>query len=210
MPTIRITVLWGVILPLLFLRYAIAPASAHFLLNLNVRILHVEHLADGLRVYLRTPMPYLVADRVGPVGADGLPEPAPYTTNRMEQGRLVHYVDHGQMRRHIIGLGVLAAEGFRFDADGKPLQASVEQVRVYRIGNQPEFATMDEAKAAFATRPVYPETTDPLYVGDTVVDIILRYRAGAPIYEYAVSRTLKPGLPVRLPVSGGSPIMLSK
>ena len=40
-------------------------ANAHFLLNLNVRILHVEHLADGLRVYLRTPMPYLVADRVG-------------------------------------------------------------------------------------------------------------------------------------------------
>lgn len=187
--------LWGVILPLFFLGCAIAPASAHFLLNLNVRILHVEHLADGLKVYLRTPMPYLVADRVGPVGADGLPEPAPYTTNRMEEGKLVHYVDHGQLRRHSIGLGVLAAEGFRFDADGKALQASVEQVRVHPIGKQPEFATMDEAKAAFATGSGYPETTDPLYVGDTVVDIILRYQAGAPIYEYAVSSTLKPDLP---------------
>ncbi len=195
MPTIRITVLWGVILPLLFLRCAIAPASAHFPLNLNVRILHVEHLADGLRVYLRTPMPYLVADRVGPVGADGLPEPAPYTTNRMEQGRLVHYVDHGQLRRHIIGLGVLAAEGFRFDADGKPLEASVEQVRVRPIGTEPEFATLDEAKAAFTAMSAYPETTDPLYVGDTVVDVVLRYQAGAPIYEYAVSSTLDPGLP---------------
>ena len=125
MPTIRTSVPWRVILPLFFLGCAIAPASAHFLLNLNVRILHVEHLADGLKVYLRTPMPYLVADRVGPVGADGLPEPAPYTTNRMEEGKLVHYVDHGQLRRHIIGLGVLAAEGFRFDADGKPHATSV-------------------------------------------------------------------------------------
>ncbi len=62
---------------------AAMPVGAHFLLNLNVRILHVEHLDDGLRVYLRTPMPYLVADRVGPVGADGLPKPAPYTTNRL-------------------------------------------------------------------------------------------------------------------------------
>ncbi len=181
--------------PCLLLCLAAVPASAHFLLNLNVRILHVEHLADGLRVYLRTPMPYLVAGRVGPVGASGLPAPAPYTTNRMEEGKLVHYVDHGQLRRHSIGLGALAAEGFRIDAHGKPLKARVEQVRVYRIGNQPEFATMDEAKAAFATGSAYPKTTDPLYVGDTVVDIILRYQAGTPVYEYAVSSTLNPGLP---------------
>ena len=58
----------------LLLCLAAAPASAHFLLNLNVRILHVEHLSDGFRVYLRTPMPYLVADRIGPVAADGLPD----------------------------------------------------------------------------------------------------------------------------------------
>ena len=182
-------------LPLFVLLFATAPANAHFLLNLNVRIFHVDHLADGLRVYLRTPMPYLVAGRVGPVGANGLPEPAPFTTNRMEQDKLVHYVDHGQLRRDPIGLGVLAAEGFRFDADGNPLEARVEQLRVYPIGTQPEFATLDEAKAAFAGGFVFPETADPLYVGDAVVDIVLRYRIGAPIYEYAVSSTLDPGLP---------------
>ncbi len=187
--------LWRMILPLFVLFCAIAPVSAHFLLNLNVRILHVDHLADGLRVYLRTPMPYLVADRVGPVGANGLPEPAPNTTNRIETDKLVHFVDHGQLHRDPIGLGVLAAEGFRFDADGKALEASVEQVRVYPIGKQPEFATLDEAKAAFAGRLVYPETTDPLYVGDAVVDIVLRYQVGAPIYEFALSSTLDPGLP---------------
>ena len=61
-----------------------AAANAHFLLNLNVRILHVEHLAKGLRVYLRTPMPYLVADKVGPPVQDGLPDPAPFTANALE------------------------------------------------------------------------------------------------------------------------------
>ena len=185
----------GVILPLFLLLCAIAPASAHFLLNLNVRILHVEHLADGLRIYLRTPMPYLVADRVGPVGADGLPDPAPYTTNRMEEGKLVHYVDPGQLRRDPIGLGALVADGFQLVVHGKPLEARVERVHVHPVGKQPEFATLDEAKAAFASRPVYPDTTDPVYVGDAVVDIVLRYQVGAPIYEYAVSSTLNPGLP---------------
>ena len=66
------------------------PVGAHFLLNLNVRILHVEHLADGLRVYLRTAMPYLVADLIGPVDANGLPEPAPYIHPRNDRMRRDH------------------------------------------------------------------------------------------------------------------------
>jgi len=186
---------WVFLLPLLLLCAVAAPASAHFLLNLNIRILHVEHLADGLKVYLRTPMPYLVADRVGPVGADGLPEPAPYTSNRMEEGKLVHYVDPAQLSRDPKGLGAFASEGYRFIADGKSLQATVEQVNVYRVGKQPVFATLDEAKDAFAVGQIYQDKAGPLYVGDAVVDVILRYEAGAPVYDYAVSSTLDPGLP---------------
>jgi hypothetical protein len=183
-----------ILLPL-FLSVVAGSASAHFLLNLNVRILHVEHLANGLKVYLRTPMPYLVADRVGPVGANGLPKPAPYTTNRMEDGKLVHYVNPKQLNRDQKGLGAFAARGFRLVVDGKPLIATIDQVRVHRVGTQPEFATLDEAKAAFAAARPYPGDAKPLYVGDAVVDIILRYEAGGPVYDYAVSSTLDPGLP---------------
>ncbi len=137
MPLGRTGARWGVILSFIFLLAVAATAHAHFLLNLNVRILHVEHLADGLRVYLRTPMPYLVADRVGPVGSNGLPEPAPYTTNRIEDEKLVHYLDPDQLRRHPEGLGSFAGEGFRLVADGKPLEETVEQVHVYRVGGWP-------------------------------------------------------------------------
>ena len=172
-----------------------APASGHFLLNLNVRLLHVEHLADGLRIYLRTPMPYLVADRVGPAGADGLPEPAPYTTNRMEQGKPVHFVDPEQVRNDPAGLGALASLGLKITAGGRRLDASVEKLRLHPVGEQPDFATLDEARSTFTAGPVIPDIGDPLYVGDAVVDIVLRYRAGAPVYEYAVSSTLDPGLP---------------
>jgi len=184
-----------VLIPCLLMCLMTAPVGAHFLLNLNVRILHVEHLADGLRVYLRTPMPYLVADRIGPVGADGLPEPAPYTTSRLEDGKPVHYIDPDALRRNPNGLGRLAAEGFRFTAGGKPLAAIVERVRAHPIGTQPSFATLDEARAAFASRVAYSADATPAYVGDVVVDIILRYETGAPVYDYAVSSSLDPGLP---------------
>lgn len=174
---------------------AVGSAHAHFQLNLNVRILHVEHLADGLRVYLRTPMPYLVADRMGPVGSDGLPQAAPYTTNRIEEGKLVHYLDAERLRRDPEGLGSFAADGLRFVVDDQRLQGGVEQVRVHRVGAQPDFATLDEAKAAFKAGEAVPDPTSPLYVGDAVVDLVLRYRSDASISSYTVSSTLDPGLP---------------
>ena len=185
---------WGVILCLTLLGITVT-AQAHFLLNLNVRILHVEHLADGLRVYLRTPMPYLVAELVGPAGNDGLPEPAPYTTNGLEDGKLVHYLDFDQLQRNPKGLGSFANEGFQFVVDGRPLKADVERVLVHRVGTQPDFATLDEARAAFAEDLTLPEASSPLYVGDAVVDVVLRYRVGTSIPSYAVSSTLNPGLP---------------
>ena len=174
---------------------ATLPANTHFLLNLNVRILHVEHLGDGLRVYLRMPMPYLVADRVGPVAADGLPEPAPYTTNRMEDGKLVHYIDPAALRADPAGLSGFAADGFHFSSGGRRLEAVVERVRVHRVGSEPPFATLDEARAAFKDQAVYPIDADVAYVGDVVVDVILRYRTGVPVYDYSVSSSLDPGLP---------------
>jgi hypothetical protein len=168
-------------------------ARAHFLLNLNLRVIHVEHLDDGLRVYLRLPMPYLVADRLGPVGPDGLPEPAPYTTNRMEDDRLVHYLDAGALRTDPLGLGRLVADGHRFTAGDTPLIAEVEQVRAYPGTDQPSFASIEDAKASFEG-PFYPDRFPATYVGDTVVDTVLRYRSGGPVYDYAVSSTLDPGL----------------
>jgi len=86
----------------------------------------------------------------------------------MEEGRLVHHVDETQLHRHPLGLGALAAEGFALVTDERPLEARVEQVHVHPVGRQPAFATLDEAKLAFASTPVYPDTTDPLYVGDAV------------------------------------------
>jgi hypothetical protein len=168
-------------------------ARGHFLLNINVRVIHVEHLDDGLRVYLRLPMPYLVADRLGPVGPDGLPEPAPYTTNRLEDDRLVHYLDADALAAEPLGLGRLVADGHQLSVGGRPLVPEVEQLRAYPGAEQPSFASIEDAKRSFEG-PYLPEQFPITYVGDAVVDTVLRYRNGGPVYDYSVSSSLDPGL----------------
>lgn len=109
-------------------------ANAHFNLNLNVRIIHVEHQSDGMNIYMRLPMPYLVAHLLGEVDTDGLPEPAPYTTNRMEDGKLVHYVDAEQLKRSAGGLASLARDGLVVTGGGNRLNLEVERILVYPNG----------------------------------------------------------------------------
>ena len=153
----------------------VATASSHFKLNLNVRILHVEHLSDGLNVYMRLPMPYLVAHLLGEIDENGLPSPAPYTSNRLEDGKLVHYVDVNQFQHSTDGLALLAKQGLDLSVDGENLNARVEQVRIYKNGTQPDFATLDDAKQSFLIEPSFDSFEQGVYVGDTTVDVFLHY-----------------------------------
>ncbi len=170
-------------------------ASSHFKLNLNVRILHVEHLSDGLNVYMRLPMPYLVAHLLGEVDKNGLPSPAPYTSNRLEGGKLVHYVDVAQLKHSVDGLASLALQGLNFAVDGKDADAEVVRIRIYKNGTQPDFATLDDARRAFEKKQLFDEIEQGIYVGDTTVDVQLRYASAGFVYQYALSSGLNPGLP---------------
>jgi hydrogenase/urease accessory protein HupE len=173
----------------------VTTASAHFKLNLNVRILHVEHLADGLNVYMRLPMPYLVAHLLGEIDQGGLPAPAPYTSNRLEQGKLVHTVDVSQLRQSTDGLALLASQGIGISIGGENVKATVERIKIYRNGTQPDFATLDDARQAFQEKQSFDEFEQGIYVGDTTVDVLLRYATEGAVYQYALSSNLNPGLP---------------
>lgn len=170
-------------------------ASAHFKLNLNVRILHVEHLSDGMNVYMRLPMPYLVAHLLGEADEGELPNPAPYTTNRFEEGKLVHYVDAAQLKVSTDDLAALAKIGIDLSIKGEKADIEVERIRLYKNGTQPDFATLDDAKRAFQDEPTYSVFEQGIYVGDTTVDVLLRYTSEDAVYNYALSSTLDPGLP---------------
>lgn len=169
-------------------------ACAHFNLNLNVRILHVEHVDDGLRVYLRTPMPYLVADRVGSLGTDGLPAPAPYTTNRFEDEGVVHLVDQAALRADPWGLARIVAEGLDVEVDGTRLPAEAVQIRVHPISEAPGFATLEEARAAFEREPSPIADTSETYVGDALVDVVLEVASIEPVAAYSLASNLDPSL----------------
>ena len=179
----------------LFLGLASPQVGAHFLLNLNVRIFHVDHQADGLMMYVRTPMPYLVADKLGEVTEDGLPEPAPFTTNRLEGERLLHDVDVDAVRSDPEGLGRLLGEALAIEIDGRRSPVEVRDLRLYPLGTEPGFATLAEAESGFATGSPWPEGAVPGYVGDTVVDVQLWIPAGEAVTNYRLSSTLDPGLP---------------
>ncbi|MCL5779265.1 HupE/UreJ family protein [Limibaculum sp. FT325] len=168
---------------------------AHFKLNMNVRIFHVVHGPDGLDIFLRTPMSYLVADKVGPSDGDGPPAPAPFTDTRMEGGVLMHTVAADQLRADPNGLGQFAADSLRIETEGRALRGDVVSVRVHPIGMEPGFATREEAERALGSGSAFPADAGETYVGDAVADIHLHVPAGAPVGTYRLSTTADPGLP---------------
>ncbi len=169
-------------------------ASAHFLLNVNIRVFHVAHERDRVRLLVRTPMAYLVADRLGPEASDGTRAPAPYTTNRIEEGTLVHYFDAAAFRNSPEGLAAILAGGLILEAGGKVLEAEIGRVRAWPSMEQAPFARLDEAEAALAG-PAYPKEFEATYVGDTVLDAELIYPAPGRVGRYSLRSTLAPGLP---------------
>ena len=169
-------------------------ASAHFLLNVNIRVFHVVHEPGRIRLLARLPMPYLVADKLGAETADGTRVPAPYTTNRIEDGTLVHYLDAETFRSTPEGLGAILADGVVLETGGVVRAAEVGRVRASPANRQVPFALLEEAEAALAGQP-YPQDFEVAYVGDTIVDAELIYATGGRVNRYTLRSLLDPGLP---------------
>lgn len=178
---------------LVFTLCGLQSAQAHFNLNLNIRIFHIDHVDDGLDVYMRVPMPYLVADLAGPEQPDGTRTPAPFTSNAMVGGQLMHYIDYDSLQRSPEDLASLAADGHQFRHNGSVLQAQAVGVFVYSGLNQPPFSTLQEAKTAFENN-TQQIINPPPFVGDAVADVLLQFRPGYNIKSYSITSSLNPGL----------------
>lgn len=183
------------LLPLVATLLFAGSASAHFNLDQNVRIYHVVHGTDGLDVLVRTPMPFLVAGLVGPLGADGLPAPAPFTLNRLEDGQVMHLLALEALRADPQGLGRIMAESLHIATAAGRLPAEVVAVQLHPLGEEPGFATRAEAERALAAGPVWPPDSSTRYVGDVVADIHLRLDTPSEVGRYAIADLSDPGLP---------------
>lgn len=170
------------------------PAIAHFQLNQNVRIVHVVHGENGLDVFVRAPLPYLLADKVGPNEENGLPLPAPFTTNAIVDGVLMHAIDQNALITDPLGLARIMAEEMQIEVGGGRLAPQAIAARVHAIGTEPSFATQTDAASALDAGPVFARSNLVIYAGDTVVDVHLRYVVGR-VGAYGLSFTSEPDLP---------------
>ena len=177
---------------------AARPARAHFLLNFNLRQIHVEALADGFRVFIRMPMPMAVAAPEHARNPDNPTLVAPYTFNRMAQGRLLHYVDGAKLLADPSGLGRLVAGGHHFFVGRERLEGKVEAVRVHDATGVsapvPLFNSLNEAKRAL-NGPVYPSGAGETLAGDALVDVAIFYPYAGPKASFALSCSLATELP---------------
>lgn len=180
---------------LLFLLLAAASAQAHFRLNTNIRIIHVERLDDGVRLSIRLPAPVVLGRVFDPQEvAEGRVPELPYVASRHEGGFLLHYIDVAQLRRDPTGLGRMVADGHVVEVGGRRLQAEVEAVRVHPARAQPRFVDPAEVRAAL-DGPVYAAGDPPLFVGDAVIDVALFYATPGARGEIRLASTLAKGLP---------------
>jgi hypothetical protein len=76
---------------------------------------------------MRLPMPLVVADLVGAPRGDGTVDPAPYATNRIEGGQLMHYLDVVAFRRDPLSLGDLVVGRHALVADGRLMLSATDQ-----------------------------------------------------------------------------------
>jgi len=171
-------------------------AKAHFNLNVNIRIIHVSHEEDGLRMFIRLPMAYLVADKLGEEQSDGTLQPAPYTTNVSENGTLVHYLDPTSLHNDPAGLAKIILDGHLLKVGSIELNPEFKKLRAYPALKQVAFATLEEAENAMKG-PVYHEDFKATYVGDTVIDAEVFYPTSEPVTAYKLQSTLDPKLPLQ-------------
>lgn len=68
-------------------------------------------------------------------------------------------------------------------------------IKLYPNGQQPDFATLEEARDAMRGDLPVELFQRGIYVGDTTADILLRYSSEEAIDAYALSSPLNPGLP---------------
>lgn len=170
-------------------------AQAHFRLNTNIRIIQVERLDEGVRIYVRLPAPLVlgrVIDQQDVVEGE-VPE-LPYVVSRYEGGFLLHYIDVERLRQDPIGLARMVADGHIVEVSGRRLEAKVEAVRVHLASAQPRFVTLAEARAALQG-PVYLEGAPPPFVGEAVIDVALFYTTPNARGEIRLASTLTKGLP---------------
>jgi hypothetical protein len=168
-------------------------AFGHAELGYNLRAAHFEYTPAGMMVYMRFSMALLVANKLGTKNSDGTYAPAPYTYNRLESGRVFHYLDVQAVKRDAMGLGKFAVEGHEISLAGKPITPKLINVRVHTKGGVPPFAKLEDAKTACKGLPFTSGRDVETDSGYVLVDVTLLYPQITATDEFQIKSSLIPG-----------------
>ena len=168
-------------------------AFGHAELGYNLRAAHFEYTQTGMMAYMRFSLALLVANQLGGKNPGGTYIPAPYTYNRVERGRVFHYLDIKAVKRDALGLGKLAAQGHDISVAGRSIAAKVMNVRVHPKGSVPPFAKLDDAKSACKGLPYVSAREDEIDSAYVLVDVALLYSQIAATDEFQLKSSLVPG-----------------
>ena len=166
---------------------------SHFKLNANIRLYHVVHEDGQIRLLARMPLAYLIADKLGSIQDDGLPAPAPYSTNLLIDDILNHKLDATALRENPKGLGQIFADGTIIKISNKKLKPIVGRVVAYPLSKQKPFSTLNEAKSSLSSE-VYNSDYKEAFIGDTIIDIELIYSTNKKTKKFTIQSLLNPGL----------------
>ena len=168
-------------------------ASSHAELGYNLRAMHFEYSPTGMTAYMRFSLALLVANRLGKKKSDGSFVPAPFTYNRVESGRVFHYLDIKAVRQDATSLGGMAMAGHEFSSGGKVVTGKLVSVRVHPKGTVPPFARLEDAKSA-SKGAVYPAGSDQeIDSGYVLVDVVVLYPSIRASSEFQLKSSLIPG-----------------
>ncbi|MEO6023610.1 MAG: hypothetical protein ABIP64_10915 [Burkholderiales bacterium] len=167
-------------------------AFCHSQTGYNLRAAHFEHTPAGLMMYMRISLPLVVANKLGQPRKEGGFVPAPFTYNRVESGKVSHYLDIAAVKRDITGLGQLVLQGHELRSDGKVLTAKLISTRAQPKGNVPPFARLEDAKSACAG-VAYPERSEEMDTGYVLIDVAALYPRVDQDKTLAIKSSLIPG-----------------
>lgn len=171
-----------------------APAHAHFRLNSNIRIIHLERLADGIQLSMRLPATLAYAEYANLTDDPPRADTIPWVVDAVENGEQVHYLDRDAIAQDVPGFSEFIASGYRLTADDTTLHGVVTDLRIHEASRQTRFTTRDEVNRSFAKNRTIATGND-LYVGDAVVDIRIRYPAQSPDVVLRISNILPSKIP---------------
>ena len=173
--------------------FAAKPVFGHGEGSYNLRAAHFEYTAAGMMAYTRFSLSLLVANQLGQKLNDGSYVPAPYTYNRVESGRVFHYLDVKAVKRDAMGLGKLAIQGHEFSMAGKTIAPKLINVRVHPKGGVPPFAKLDDAKNATKGLAYVSAREDDIDINYVLVDIALLFPQISIADEFQLKSSLIPG-----------------